>query len=998
MESSHGAEVGEEKEHALVAISLEPEGLDTLKWALDKCQPGDSITALYCVDSLPGPRGPRPLFQCSLQELELHKKKMGLAACTLLCEVDLGEVGVSVRVSHGPEEKQVILEESLALNASKVVIGDYGPDRQNVVRYLTDNLWRTCTVYALKEGRLLYMKHGRAQKKPGEESHAPLGRVTSMNSPDALDLQRRLAPPPSSMHPPSGIPHPNRSPTRRGSESSQLGGVPEGSGVMESKVRDRPTRSESGGSGGGSMARKLSAGRTARKVTSFDPSFFSAPLGAMAPEDMMAAGQHPGMGPGLGTKDDSNWTPKRSTRTFATNTSADRDTCASDNSPYLAQQSRPVSGGGTSQQQHPSPSGGGGGQRSGQVLKATGGGGTGRDYFASAGEQYKKVAGAKSFAMPPTSPTDFAVSGMSGSGRSGSSSGGMGFLWKKSSPRGGSGADSPSSSAPSPGSGRRGTGGSATIANPVSGPSSAGLELPTPRSARKFWGFDSMKLKGSSAKYSREQLNGSVSLPMPSRQQPQAQQQQQYGGGGGQMASPDESRGASSGGTRFGRSPSSSGRGGTRSDSTSPIRFPPHHRSPTPDRSEDDDWGAELREDTGSEKMSVGGGSGRLSERGAVELPMELNSLWKRYTIQDMEDATDSFSQALLLGKGGYCKVYKGVLATGVEVAVKRMYPEASENGLQRMLETEVAMMATLRHTNIVALLGYCLEDGENILVYELMERGTLADCLYGEPEHLLSWRERATLAVESARGLEYLHVYAPRSIIHRDIKASNILLSADGHAKVADFGLAKWNNLHSTVEVAGTFGYLAPEYFMSGKVNVKTDVYSFGVVLLELLTGLAPVDHNRPKGKENLVLWAKPFLEGKKWTAIVDERLQSSAVAEAGHLQRLARTASLCLQGDPGKRPNMSQCVRLLEEPMDEIFPRSLPDSSYGGIGVAGAVDLGGGENDAGDDDGVEGAANGERSEMYNKEESSRHRAAAERLAAFVLEGIDDEPGDKKG
>eukprot|EP00271_Cylindrocystis_brebissonii_P010117 TRINITY_DN26211_c0_g1_i1.p1 TRINITY_DN26211_c0_g1~~TRINITY_DN26211_c0_g1_i1.p1 ORF type:complete len:777 (-),score=96.90 TRINITY_DN26211_c0_g1_i1:830-3010(-) len=180
-----------------------------------------------------------------------------------------------------------------------------------------------------------------------------------------------------------------------------------------------------------------------------------------------------------------------------------------------------------------------------------------------------------------------------------------------------------------------------------------------------------------------------------------------------------------------------------------------------------------------------------------LDLPRRLNKLWRDFTLKEIEDATQNFSESRLLGKGGFSKVYRGVLPDGEEVAVKRMArvdslevgDESSAKESSRLLcflETEVTMMSAVRHASVLALKGYCLDEGENMLVYELMERGTLADCLYGDVAIPLSWDDRYHVAIDVARGLEYLHSYCLRPIIHRDVKASNILLTNNLNAKVS--------------------------------------------------------------------------------------------------------------------------------------------------------------------------------------------------------------------
>ncbi|TKY62497.1 LRR receptor serine/threonine-protein kinase RKF3 [Spatholobus suberectus] len=234
---------------------------------------------------------------------------------------------------------------------------------------------------------------------------------------------------------------------------------------------------------------------------------------------------------------------------------------------------------------------------------------------------------------------------------------------------------------------------------------------------------------------------------------------------------------------------------------------------------------------------------------GGIEVGSGLDSMNQsttliRFTFDEIKKATRNFARDNLIGSGGYGNVYKGVLLDGTQVAMKR-FKNCSVAG-DASFTHEVEVIASVRHVNLVTLRGYCtattnLEGHQRIIVTDLMENGSLYDHLFGSAKKKLSWPVRQKIALGTARGLAYLHYGAQPSIIHRDIKASNILLDHNFEAKVADFGLAKFNPegmTHMSTRVAGTMGYVAPEYALYGQLTERSDVFSFGVLLLELLSG----------------------------------------------------------------------------------------------------------------------------------------------------------------
>ena len=297
--------------------------------------------------------------------------------------------------------------------------------------------------------------------------------------------------------------------------------------------------------------------------------------------------------------------------------------------------------------------------------------------------------------------------------------------------------------------------------------------------------------------------------------------------------------------------------------------------------------------------------------------PIEVPQL----SVEELKEKTDNFGSKSLIGEGSYGRVYYASLNDGKAVAVKKL-DVASEPETNVEFLTQVSMVSRLKHENLVELLGYCVDGSLRVLAYEFATMGSLHDILHGrkgvqgaQPGPTLDWMQRVRIAVEAARGLEYLHEKVQPAIIHRDIRSSNVLLFEDFKAKIADFNLSNQApdmaaRLHST-RVLGTFGYHAPEYAMTGQLTQKSDVYSFGVVLLELLTGRKPVDHTMPRGQQSLVTWATPRLSEDKVKQCVDPKLKDYP---AKGVAKLAAVAALCVQYESEFRPNMSIVVKALQ------------------------------------------------------------------------------------
>ncbi|CAI9110750.1 OLC1v1010826C1 [Oldenlandia corymbosa var. corymbosa] len=288
-----------------------------------------------------------------------------------------------------------------------------------------------------------------------------------------------------------------------------------------------------------------------------------------------------------------------------------------------------------------------------------------------------------------------------------------------------------------------------------------------------------------------------------------------------------------------------------------------------------------------------------------------------QFRYEELAAATGGFSQANLLGQGGFGYVHKGVLSDGRTVAVKSLKTGSGQG--EREFQAEVDIISRVHHRHLVSLVGYCIADGQRMLVYEFVPNKTLEFHLHGKGQPVMEWEFRVRIALGSAKGLAYLHEDCHPKIIHRDIKAANILLDDKYEAMVADFGLAKLssdNYTHVSTRVMGTFGYLAPEYASSGKLSEKSDVFSFGVMLLELITGRRPVDPNDRYMEDSLVDWARPILtkalEDGDYSEIADPRLEGKY--EHHEMARMIASASASIRHSARRRPKMSQIVRALE------------------------------------------------------------------------------------
>ncbi|KAJ6917434.1 serine/threonine-protein kinase-like protein ACR4 [Populus alba x Populus x berolinensis] len=325
-------------------------------------------------------------------------------------------------------------------------------------------------------------------------------------------------------------------------------------------------------------------------------------------------------------------------------------------------------------------------------------------------------------------------------------------------------------------------------------------------------------------------------------------------------------------------------------------------------------------------KKNNGGSTSVSKDNGKIRPDMDEIKLRRArmFTYEELEGATSGFKEESIVGKGSFSCVYKGVLKNGTFVAVKKAIVSSDKQKNSKEFHTELDLLSRLNHAHLLNLLGYCEEGGERLLVYEFMAHGSLHQHLHGKNPALieqLDWVRRVTIAVQAARGIEYLHGYACPPVIHRDIKSSNILIDEEHNARVSDFGLSLLGPADSSSPLAelpaGTLGYLDPEYYRLHYLTTKSDIYSFGVLLLEILSSRKAIDMQYEEG--NIVEWAVPLIKAGDISAILDPALKPPSDPEA--LKRIANVACKCVRMRGKERPSMDKVTTALERALAQLM-----------------------------------------------------------------------------
>lgn len=317
---------------------------------------------------------------------------------------------------------------------------------------------------------------------------------------------------------------------------------------------------------------------------------------------------------------------------------------------------------------------------------------------------------------------------------------------------------------------------------------------------------------------------------------------------------------------------------------------------------------------------------------GEEKAPKRINggtpesTTWRLFTYKELHVATNGFSEDYKLGEGGFGSVYWGKTTDGNQIAVKKL--KAMNSKAEMEFAVEVEILGRVRHKNLLGLRGYCAGAEQRLIVYDYMPNLSLLSHLHGQftGDMQLDWKKRMNIITGSAQGLVYLHHEATPHIIHRDIKASNVLLDSNFEPLVADFGFAKLmpdGVSHMTTRVKGTLGYLAPEYAMWGKVSESCDVYSFGILLLELVSGKKPIEKLAGGVKRTITEWAEPLISSGRLAELVDSRLQGQF--DSQQLHRIIYAAARCVHSEPDRRPSMLQVL-------DIVLGTSAADPVKGG------------------------------------------------------------------
>nr|XP_043613279.1 probable serine/threonine-protein kinase PBL11 [Erigeron canadensis] len=321
-------------------------------------------------------------------------------------------------------------------------------------------------------------------------------------------------------------------------------------------------------------------------------------------------------------------------------------------------------------------------------------------------------------------------------------------------------------------------------------------------------------------------------------------------------------------------------------------------------------------EQHGASVMESGRDSGGVAHTNQQVVPPSEEMILKEFTFSELQRATRNFGQDMVIGEGGFGRVYKGWLDSDkIAVAIKKSKAE-SDQGLQEW-QAELMYLGKFSHSNLVKLLGYCWVDIDYFLVYEFLPNRSLEDHLFRNGAEPLSWYARINIAIGAAQGLAFLH-NTENKIVCRDMRSSKILLDEDFNAKISIYGLAKFgpNNgeSHFSTAIASTYGYAAPEYIAKGQFNFKTDVYAFGMVMLEIMTGIRANDGKQHAMKHNLVNWTRPFFlsDKKRVERIMDPELEHDYPAKGA--RKVIGLITNCVETDPKKRPSMKEVVSVLQ------------------------------------------------------------------------------------